>query len=224
MLLVNSEVFMSEINNGREKQNAVLSVHAVVLLMMSLLVAVQGVFEIIDTVPHIVSTGCASCVAYTATIPATLLMYILFGIAIIIFCYTSSMKLMLFLPVAMIIGILPSLAYDLIFISEKGFISDGEYNVLVYLIMDIFLLLDSVVMIQFVKGTMTRTTAMICPLVYLVTGLVYFSSVFVFYGSLESTNFMGYYFCNSVTNIFFSITLFHFADMMYPDRNKNKGN
>ena len=127
---------------------------------------------------------------------------------------------MRFLPAAMIIGIAPSLAYDLIFIYEKGFVADGEYNIIVYLIMDIILLLDSVVMIQFVKGTMTRTTAMICPFVYLITGIVFFSSVFVFYGSLESTNFMGYYFCNSVTNIFFSITLFHLADMKYSDKNK----
>lgn len=211
---------MLEINNQSEKRKTILAVHGTILLMMSLLVAVQGVFEIIDYIPYIISTGSMSCAAYIATIPATLIMYILLGIAVNIYYYNSSMKLMRFLPAAMIIGIAPSLAYDLIFIYEKGFVADGEYNIIVYLIMDIMLLLDSVVMIQFVKGTMTRTTAMICPFVYLITGIIFFSSVFVFYGSVESTNFMGYYFCNSVTNIFFSITLFHLADMKYPDKNK----
>lgn len=211
---------MREINKHIEKRKTILAIHGTLLLMMSLLVAVQGVFEIIDYIPYIMSNDSMSCVAYIASIPATLLMYILLGVAVNVYYYSSSEKLMRFLPAAMVIGIAPSLAYDLIFIYEKGFTAEGEYNIIVYLIMDIMLLLDSVVMIQFVKGNMSRITAMMCPLVYLVTGIVFFSSVFVFYGSVESTNFMGYYFCNSVTNIFFSITLFHLADMKYPNKNK----
>ena len=147
---------MLDINNQSEKRKTVLAVHGTILLMLSLLLAVQGVFEIIDYIPYIISTGSMSCVAYIATIPATLIMYILLGIAVNIYYYNSSEKLMRLLPAAMIIGIAPSLAYDLIFIYEKGFVADGEYNILVYLIMDIILLLDSVVMIQFVKGTMTK--------------------------------------------------------------------
>jgi len=106
------------------------------------------------------------------------------------------------------------------FISENGFVSGGEYNVTLYLVMDIFLLLDSIVMIQLVRGTMSRKVAMICPAIYLITGLIYFSSVFVFHGSVERTNFMGYYFCNSVTNIVFSLSLFRFVDVLYPARKK----
>ncbi len=121
-----------------------------------------------------------------------------------------------------IIGIAPSLVYDLSFISENGFVSGGEYNVTLYLVMDIFLLLDSIVMIQLVRGTMSRKAAMICPAIYLITGLIYFSSVFVFYGSVERTNFMGYYFCNSVTNIVFSLSLFRFVDVLYPARKKKE--
>lgn len=122
------------------------------------------------------------------------------------------------IPITCIIGVAPSLVYDLSFIAENGFVSGGEYNVTLYLIMDIALLLDSVVMIQLVRGAMTRNTAMICPTVYLITGLIYFSSVFVFYGSVEGTNFMGYYFCNSVTNIIFSLSLYSFVNVIYPKK------
>jgi hypothetical protein len=31
---------------------------------------------------------------------------------------------------------------------------------------------------------------------------------------------MGYYFCNSVTNIVFSLSLFRFVDVLYPARKK----
>ena len=203
-----------------EKKEMFLLGHAAVLLVLSLLVAVQGVFEIIDYMPHIISAGCVTCAAYTASIPATLIMYIWFSVSVMLFYYRNIRKCFKLIPLMCIIGIAPSLVYDLSFISENGFVSGGEYNVTLYLIMDIFLLLDSIVMIQLVRVTMSRKAAMICPAIYLITGLIYFSSVFVFYGSVERTNFMGYYFCNSVTNIVFSLSLFRFVDVLYPARKK----
>ena len=201
-----------------EKNDALLLAHAAALLVLSLLVAVQGVFEIIDYMPHIISAGCVICAAYTASIPATLIMYIWFSVSAAVYYYRSSQKMFRLIPLMCIIGVAPSLVYDLSFIAENGFVSGGEYNVTLYLIMDIALLLDSVVMIQLVRGAMTRNTAMICPTVYLITGLIYFSSVFVFYGSVEGTNFMGYYFCNSVTNIVFSLSLFRLVNVIYPQK------
>lgn len=201
-----------------EKNDALLLAHAAVLLVLSLLVAVQGIFEVIDYMPHIISAGCVTCAAYTASIPATLIMYIWFSASAAVYYYKDSQKMFRIIPLMCIIGIAPSLVYDLSFISEYGFVSGGEYNVTLYLVMDIFLLLDSIVMIQLVRGAMSRKAAMICPAIYLITGLIYFSSVFVFYGSVEGTNFMGYYFCNSVTNIVFSLSLFRLVNVIYPQK------
>ncbi len=201
-----------------EKNDALLLAHAAVLLVLSLLVAVQGIFEVIDYIPHIISAGCVTCAAYTVSIPATLIMYIWFSVSAAVYYYRDSQKMFRIIPLMCIIGIMPSLVYDLSFISENGFVSGGEYNVTLYLVMDIFLLLNSIVMIQLVRGTMSRKAAMICPAIYLVTGLIYFSSVFVFYGSVEGTNFMGYYFCNSVTNIVFSLSLFRLVNVIYPKK------
>lgn len=201
-----------------EKNDALLLAHAAALLVLSLLVAVQGIFEVIDYMPHIISAGCVTCAAYTASIPATLIMYIWFSVSAAVYYYKDSQKMFRIIPLMYIIGITPSLVYDLSFISENGFVSGGEYNVTLYLVMDIFLLLDSIVMIQLVRGTMSRKAAMICPAIYLITGLIYFSSVFVFYGSVEGTNFMGYYFCNSVTNIVFSLSLFRLVNVIYPQK------
>lgn len=201
-----------------EKNDALLLAHAAVLLVLSLLVAVQGIFEVIDYIPHIISAGCVTCAAYTASIPATLIMYIWFSVSAAVYYYKDSQKMFRIIPLMCIIGIAPSLVYDLSFISEYGFVSGGEYNVTLYLVMDIFLLLDSIVMIQLVRGAMSRKAAMICPAIYLITGLIYFSSVFVFYGSVEGTNFMGYYFCNSVTNIVFSLSLFRLVNVIYPQK------
>lgn len=201
-----------------EKNDALLLAHAAALLVLSLLVAVQGVFEIIDYMPHIISAGCVTCAAYTASIPATLIMYIWFSVSAAVYYYRSSQKMFRLIPLMCIIGVAPSLVYDLSFIAENGFVSGGEYNITVYLVMDILLLLDAVVMIQLVRGAMSRTAALLCPLVYLITGLIYFSSVFVFYGSVEGTNFMGYYFCNSVTNIIFSLSLYSFVNVIYPKK------
>ena len=201
-----------------EKNDALLLAHAAVLLVLSLLVAVQGIFEVIDYIPHIISAGCVTCAAYTASIPATLIMYIWFSVSAAVYYYKDSQKMFRIIPLMCIIGIAPSLVYDLSFISEYGFVSGGEYNVTLYLVMDIFLLLDSIVMIQLVRGAMSRKAAMICPAIYLISGLIYFSSVFVFYGSVEGTNFMGYYFCNSVTNIVFSLSLFRLVNVIYPQK------
>lgn len=205
-----------------EKSETFLLAHALLLFVLSLLVGVQGVFEIIDYMPHIISAGCVNCGAYAASIPSTLIMYLWFSVSVAVFYYRESRKMFTLIPYMCIIGIAPSLVYDLSFISENGFVSGGEYNVTLYLVMDIFLLLDSIVMIQLVRGTMSRKAAMICPAIYLITGLIYFSSVFVFYGSVERTNFMGYYFCNSVTNIVFSLSLFRFVDVLYPARKKEQ--
>jgi len=199
-----------------EKNDTVLLAHAALLLVMSLLVAVQGVFEIIDYMPHIISAGCVNCAAYAASIPTTLIMYIWFSLSAAVYYYRDSKKMFRLIPITCIIGVAPSLVYDLSFIAENGFVSGGEYNITVYLIMDILLLLDAVIMIQLVRGAMSRSAALLCPLVYLITGLVYFSSVFVFYGSVEGTNFMGYYFCNSVANIVFSLSLFRLVNVIYP--------
>ncbi len=205
-----------------EKKEMFLLGHAAVLLVLSLLVAVQGVFEIIDYMPHIISAGCVTCAAYTASIPATLIMYIWFSVSVMLFYYRNIRKCFRLIPLMCVIGVAPNLVYDLSFIAENGFVSGGEYNITLYLVMDILLLLDAIVMIQLVRGTMTRKTAMVCPAIYLITGLIYFSSVFVFYGSVERTNFMGYYFCNSVTNIVFALSLFSFTEVLYP-KDKNKG-
>ena len=159
-----------------EKSETFLLAHALLLLVLSLLVGVQGVFEIIDYMPHIVSAGCINCGAYVASIPSTLIMYLWFSVSVAVFYYRESRKMFALIPYMCIIGIAPSLVYDLSF--------------------------------------------MICPAIYLITGLIYFSSVFVFYGSVERTNFMGYYFCNSVTNIVFSLSLFRFVDVLYPARKK----
>ncbi len=199
-----------------EKNDAALLAHAAVLLVLSLLVAVQGVFEIIDYIPHIISAGCVNCAAYAASIPTTLIMYIWFSVSAAVYYYRSSQKMFHLIPLMCIIGVAPSLVYDLSFIAENGFVSGGEYNITVYLIMDMLLLLDAVIMIQLVRGAMSRSAALLCPLVYLITGLIYFSSVFVFYGSVEGTNFMGYYFCNSVANIVFSLSLFRLVNVIYP--------
>ena len=62
-----------------EKSETFLLAHALLLLVLSLLVGVQGVFEIIDYMPHIVSAGCINCGAYVASIPSTLIMYLWFS-------------------------------------------------------------------------------------------------------------------------------------------------
>ena len=49
-----------------EKSETFLLAHALLLLVLSLLVGVQGVFEIIDYMPHIISAGCINCGAYVA--------------------------------------------------------------------------------------------------------------------------------------------------------------
>ena len=43
-----------------EKSETFLLAHALLLLVLSLLVGVQGVFEIIDYMPHIISAGCVN--------------------------------------------------------------------------------------------------------------------------------------------------------------------
>ena len=55
-----------------EKSETFLLAHALLLLVLSLLVGVQGIFEIIDYMPHIISAGCINCGAYAASIPSTL--------------------------------------------------------------------------------------------------------------------------------------------------------
>lgn len=75
-----------------EKNDTVLLAHAALLLVMSLLVAVQGVFEIIDYMPHIISAGCVNCAAYAASIPTTLIMYIWFSLSAAVYYYRDSKK------------------------------------------------------------------------------------------------------------------------------------
>ena len=73
-----------------EKNDTVLLAHAALLLVMSLLVAVQGVFEIIDYMPHIISAGCINCGAYVASIPSTLIMYLWFSVSVAVFYYREN--------------------------------------------------------------------------------------------------------------------------------------
>ena len=70
-----------------EKSETFLLAHALLLLVLSLLVGVQGIFEIIDYMPHIISAGCVNCGAYVASIPSTLIMYLWF------FCFCSGLLL-----------------------------------------------------------------------------------------------------------------------------------
>ena len=65
-----------------EKSETFLLAHALLLLVLSLLVGVQGVFEIIDYMPHIISAGCINCGAYVASIPSTLIMYLWFSVSV----------------------------------------------------------------------------------------------------------------------------------------------
>ena len=44
-----------------EKSETFLLAHALLLFVLSLLVGVQGVFEIIDYMPHIISAVCINC-------------------------------------------------------------------------------------------------------------------------------------------------------------------
>ena len=55
-----------------------------------LLVGVQGVFEIIDYMPHIISAGCINCGAYAASIPSTLIMYLWFSVSVAVFYYREN--------------------------------------------------------------------------------------------------------------------------------------
>lgn len=64
-----------------EKSETFLLAHALLLFVLSLLVGVQGVFEIIDYMPHIISAGCINCGAYAASIPSTLIMYLWFSVS-----------------------------------------------------------------------------------------------------------------------------------------------
>ena len=68
-----------------EKSETFLLAHA-----LSLLVGVQGVFEIIDYMPHIISAGCINCGAYVASIPSTLIMYLWFSVSVAVFYYREN--------------------------------------------------------------------------------------------------------------------------------------
>mgnify|MGYP004516502737 FL=1 len=73
-----------------EKSETFLLAHALLLLVLSLLVGVQGVFEMIDYMPHIISAGCINCGAYVASIPSTLIMYLWFSVSVAVFYYRES--------------------------------------------------------------------------------------------------------------------------------------
>lgn len=71
-----------------EKSETFLLAHALLLLVLSLLVGVQGIFEIIDYMPHIISAGCVNCGAYVASIPSTLI----YNVSVV-FCFCSGLLL-----------------------------------------------------------------------------------------------------------------------------------
>ena len=73
-----------------EKSETFLLAHALLLLVLSLLVGVQGVFEIIDYMPHIIPAGCINCGAYAASIPSTLIMYLWFSVSVAVFYYREN--------------------------------------------------------------------------------------------------------------------------------------
>ena len=73
-----------------EKSETFLLAHALLLLVLSLLVGVQRVFEIIDYMPHIISAGCVNCGAYVASIPSTLIMYLWFSVSVAVFYYREN--------------------------------------------------------------------------------------------------------------------------------------
>ena len=56
-------------------------------------------------------------------------MYIWFSLSAAVYYYRDSKKMFRLIPITCIIGVAPSLVYDLSFIAENGFVSGGEYNV-----------------------------------------------------------------------------------------------
>ena len=85
-----------------EKSETFLLAHALLLLVLSLLVGVQGVFEIIDYMPHIISAGCVNCGAYVASIPSTLIMYLWFSVSVAPLLTSSRPATKLSLPTVMV--------------------------------------------------------------------------------------------------------------------------
>lgn len=206
-----------------EKYEMGMAVCAVILLICSLIISVQGYFEILDYLPHITVDGCVLCGSYASSIPCTVIADIFFGISALRYFYKGKTRLFLLLPYLYMLSVVPSLVYDFIFVTEKGFAADGEYNIIVYLITDLILLLNSVIFVQLVGGRLPAKAAFICPLIYLLGAVLYFSSVFVFYGSFAETNFMGYYFCSSLTGIVLAVLIFFITGILYPTSgNSNK--
>lgn len=201
--------------NSTEVREIQIAVCAVLLLICTVIISVQGFFEILDYLPHITADSCALCGAYTASIPCTVIADAFFSIAALKYYYRGKTRLFTLLPYFYMLSVTPSLLYDFIFVVKKGFVADGEYNIIVYLVTDLILLLNSVVFVQIISGRLPAKTAFICPLIYLLGALLYLSSVFVFYGSLEKTNFMGYYFCSSVSSVILALLIYFIKNEIY---------
>lgn len=205
-----------------QKRETILPAVAALLMIVSATVMIQGIFEIIDYLPHIETDGCILCTAYVCSIPCSLICNFVFAGAVLYYYYKNSRKLFFIMPYAYMLSVIPSLVYDFTFIVQKGFVADGEYNIIVYIITDTIILLNSIMFIQFVAGRLGRAMAWISTTLFFATALVYTSSVFVFYGSVAKTNFMGYYFCSNISNIILAVLVFNIMLIIYPDAIKNK--
>lgn len=201
--------------NPTEKREIQIAACAVILLICTIIISVQGYFEILDYLPHITTDSCALCGAYTVSIPCTVIADAFFGIAALIYFYKGKTRLLSLMPYFYMLSVVPSLVYDFIFVTKKGFVADGEYNIIVYLVTDLILLLNSVIFVQLIGGRFPPKAAFICPLIYLLGALLYLSSVFVFYGSFAETNFMGYYFCSSVASVILAVLIYLITNVIY---------
>lgn len=204
-----------KISVGKTEQ-AVL-VFGVILIVMSIMGIVQGYFETVDYIPHIIADKCYLCLSYLISIPCTISFFIVYGVVALKYYFNGKSKLFYLLPAFLIVDILPSLAYDLLFIAQKGFTADNEYNIIVYLAADILSLLNAVVFFQVISGRLSKRIAAVNCAIFFLSPLVYISSVFVFYGSIADTNFMGYYFCSNVCGVIPPIIIALLYTILYSD-------
>ncbi len=209
-------------NNTTTKRSAEtgLLVLCALLLLLSALTTIQGFFEIADYLPHIQYDRCLMCAVYAAEVPCRLLMFFYFSVSGLAYYYSGSTAQFRFFPLFSAIYTLPGLVYDFAFISENGFTSDGEYHIAVYLTIDIILLLNTVFSMHFTVWKSKSRAALLCPVVFLAASLVYMSGVFLYYGSPQRVNYIGYHFCTNTAGIVFSLALFAVCNSIFPKQSE----
>lgn len=206
--------------NKTDRLETKLFITGIILFSLSLVIAIQGYFEVLDYIPHIEKDGCMVCTMYCISIPCGLAESLCFAVAAIRYYFTGKKRAFFLTPYAYILSVIPSLLFDFVFIAERGFVADEEYNILVYLITDVIILLNGVIFVQFVSGRLNSAVACVSASVFMLSSLLYLSSVFVFYGSFLQTNFMGYYFCSNISNIVVAVIVIQMLGVFYPVHRK----